>query len=137
MSVYSFRMHLMAPGGFDEPFSKVGTPKHRDQVLEDDDEPSQSDVTSVLDQIKKDKQCQISWYPQNAHSFEPLKGKPSNKQVVLYLFLSIKDTKDSADVSFRYQATIQGLNVIDVTKDPRMGHQVVRIGFTSMTTERK
>ena len=139
MSVYSFSMNLTAPSGsFNTPFSKVGSPKHRDEILdEDDDPPSASDMSSVLDQIKKAKQCHIYWYPDKGHSFVPLKGKPSNRLVVLNLFLSIKDKKESAEASFRYQVTLQGLTVIDVTKDPRMGHQVVKIGFASMTYERK
>jgi hypothetical protein len=138
MSVYSFRLNLMAPGGFEADFSKVGSAKHRDDILEDDAEsPSQNDVTSVVDQIEKDKQCLIYWYPDKAHSFEPLKGKPSNKQVVLFLFLQIKDKKDTADASFRYRVTLQGLTVVDVTKDPRMGYQVVKIAFTSLAKERK
>jgi hypothetical protein len=75
-----------APGGFEADFSKVGSAKHRDDILEDDAEsPSQNDVTSVVDQIEKDKQCLIYWYPDKAHSFEPLKEKPSNEQAVLFL----------------------------------------------------
>jgi hypothetical protein len=138
MSVYSFRLNLMAPGGFDAHFSKLGSAKHRDEILEEDAEaPSQNDITSVVDQIEKDKQCLIYWYPEKARSFEPLKGKPSNKQVVLYLFLEIKDSKESTDVSFRYRVTLQGLTVVEVTKDPRMGYQVAKIAFASLAKERK
>jgi hypothetical protein len=43
----------------------------------------------------------------------------------------------ATEVTFRYQVTLQGLTVVDVSKDPRMGHQVAKIGFTTLAKERK
>lgn len=137
MAVYSFRMKLVAPGAFEAPFAKIGSLKHRDSLLEeDDDAPNASDLSSVLDHLKEEKQCVIYWYPETGQSFQSLKGKPANRLVMLYLFMSIKENKDAAD-AFRYQVTVQGLTVTDVLADPRMGYQMVKLGFTSLTKERK
>jgi|WetSurMetagenome_2_1015567.scaffolds.fasta_scaffold262923_1 hypothetical protein len=146
MSVYSFRMNLTAGGGhsFQAPFSqpdqaggKVGSQRGVNDMLDEDDEPVASDISAVLEHMKKDKKCEIHWFPDNGnHSFLPLKNG-SIPIVGFLLFLSIKDKKDSSDSSFSYQVTLKGATVKDVKKDPRMGHEVVRLDMTSLEFERK